>query len=101
VGPRAGLDALDKTKIPIPYREYKQICHFSSLHSSHSTHYSLTAAGFLYWQGISSFYGNIIFVNMNKKTIIVPFTSHLILQVHSASLGLGRNDTKEIFVTVI
>jgi hypothetical protein len=40
VGSRAGLDTLDKIKIPFPYREYKQIYCFSSLHS---THYSLTA----------------------------------------------------------
>jgi len=45
VGCRAGLDTLDKTKIPFPYREYNQTYCFSSLHCNHSTHYSLTAGG--------------------------------------------------------
>jgi hypothetical protein len=101
VGPRAGLDTLEKTKIPFLYRDYKQMYRFSNLHSSHSTHYSLTAVGFSYWQGMSSFYGNIIFVTMNKKSITVPFTNQFILQVHSAYLGLGRKYAKEIFITVI
>jgi len=94
VGPRAGLDTLDKTKIPFPYRDYKQMCRFSSLHSSHFSHFSC-------WQGMPSFYGKIIFVIMNKKSIIVPFTSQFILQENSASLCLGRKYTKEIFITVI
>jgi len=102
VAPRAGFGTLDKTKIHFPYRaEYKQIYRFSSLHFSHSFLYSLTAAGFSYWQGMRSFYVNINFVAMNKKPTIIPFASQFILQVHSASQGLGRKDTKEIFITVI
>jgi hypothetical protein len=67
MGPRTGLDNWDKIKIPFPCREYKQIYRFSSTHPSHCTAYSLTAGGFPCWQGMPSFYGNIILVTMIKN----------------------------------